>query len=288
MSVRTPPPAMLDAGPPAGRAIRAAGRLGRDRVRAADHLRRGDRAEPPGLDDLTEPLQDRVEAAVVGDGQHDSGPLRRRDDLSAVPGRDRQRLLAEDVLAGLDGGERMLGVQMVWRADEDGVDLGVGAQLLDSGVRPCDAVRPCVLLGASQVRPRDRDDTRAILCERTGGDAFASVTLPAPTNPQRTSIILVPTLSSRAQRRISQPCTGVRCFAQSTLRYPCCCAAPRTMKRSPSIASPLPRTPWGYRGPMVGVMGRVGGGGIFGGRAANGLNMTGQAPSACVRCTLAE
>ena len=47
-----------------------------------------------------------------------------------VGGRQRQRLLAQDVLAGAGGGDRPLGVEVVRQRDVDGVHVRVGEQRL--------------------------------------------------------------------------------------------------------------------------------------------------------------
>ena len=62
-------------------------------------------------------------AEVVRDVQHDAGSSRRRDHLVGLVDGARDRLLDEDVLAGLRRGDRLLGVERVRRADVDGVDV---------------------------------------------------------------------------------------------------------------------------------------------------------------------
>ena len=59
-----------------------------------------------------------------------------------------QRLLAQDVLAGLGGRDRPLRVEVVGQRDVDRVDLGIGEQRLVGGVGARDAQLGCATLRA--------------------------------------------------------------------------------------------------------------------------------------------
>ena len=67
--------------------------------------------------------------------------------------RQRQRLLAQHVLAGPRRGDRPLGVEVVRQRDVDGVDVGVREQRLVGPVRPRDAQSAAT----SPARPGSRD-----------------------------------------------------------------------------------------------------------------------------------
>src|SRR5581483_3092913 len=72
----------------------------------------------------------RVEAPVVAEPERRAGALDRLDRGLGVGARERERLLAEDVLAGVRGGDHLRRVLRVRRREDDGVDLRVGEQLL--------------------------------------------------------------------------------------------------------------------------------------------------------------
>ena len=71
-----------------------------------------------------------VEAPVVAEPERDPGLLGGRDGLFGVLPGQRERLLAEDVLARARGGDHLLGVQGVRCRQDDGVDRRVGEQRL--------------------------------------------------------------------------------------------------------------------------------------------------------------
>src|SRR5207249_8971394 len=95
-----------------------------------------------------------------GEGHHvDSrAPSRRLGEPARLRVADGEGLLAQDVLAGLDGGRGHGVVQVTRRADDDGVDPGVVEERLPRGVdardRPAARVRP----GSSGVAGGDGDD----------------------------------------------------------------------------------------------------------------------------------
>jgi hypothetical protein len=80
---------------------------------------------------------------VIG-RQDDAGVLGRLDHGTGVPDGQGKRLLAQDVPPRTDGGDRLLGVPVVRRADVDGVDLGIGQQPGQGLVAALDPVPPGV------------------------------------------------------------------------------------------------------------------------------------------------
>ena len=64
-----------------------------------------------------------IAALLRADLKRLAGPLDRRDQLLAFVDRQRQRLFAIDVLAGIERGQRDGGVPMVGRADRHGFDV---------------------------------------------------------------------------------------------------------------------------------------------------------------------
>jgi hypothetical protein len=69
-----------------------------------------------------------------------------------------ERLLAEDVLARLERADRPLDVERVRERDVQGVELGIGEQLVVGAVGPLEAVLARVVLGAPAVAAADGDD----------------------------------------------------------------------------------------------------------------------------------
>ncbi len=69
-----------------------------------------------------------MEAAVVAEPERDAGLRRRRDRGVGIVLRQRERLLAEDVLSRLRGGNHLLGMLAVRRRQDDGVDVLVGEE----------------------------------------------------------------------------------------------------------------------------------------------------------------
>ena len=70
----------------------------------------------------------------VADQQQLAGLLGRLDHARGVGRRQRDRLLAEDVLAGLQGGDGHLGVPRRRQADVDHVEVRIGQHLVEVGV----------------------------------------------------------------------------------------------------------------------------------------------------------
>ncbi len=93
-----------------------------------------------GLDPPPQRLDVGVEPPAVGDHQHPARRVRGRDHRLGLLQRGRHRLLDQHVLARLQAGDRLLGVQAVRRAHHHGIDLRVGGQLAPVGGRAGDAV----------------------------------------------------------------------------------------------------------------------------------------------------
>ena len=72
----------------------------------------------------------------------------------------RERLLAEHVLAGIEGADGPLGVQPVGQGVVDGLDLRVGQQRLVAGIDMPHALACRESVGAPRVARRHRDDRR--------------------------------------------------------------------------------------------------------------------------------
>ena len=110
---------------------------------------------------------------------------RRRGELGGAGGVEGDRLLADDVLARLEGGGRERHVQVVGRADVDDVDLVGGDQLARrSRRRARPAARPrarCALSGEEAATPASRAPARR--AER----ACTRPMNPAPITPARSA-----------------------------------------------------------------------------------------------------
>ena len=83
-----------------------------------------------------------------------------------------ERLLAEDVLAGLERLDRPLAVHRVRQRDVDRLDLRVGEQLLVRAVGPRDLPLLRELLGPREVAAADRDDVDVVRLVRARRASF--------------------------------------------------------------------------------------------------------------------
>ena len=118
--------------------------------------------DPTGLD--------RVAHGAVGGGvaqmvvgAHDHGGIAAGHDHRASVGQaQRQRLLAQDVLAGGGGGQGLILVQLVGGADVDDLDRRVGQQGLDAVMAVGDAVLGGVGLAPRRVAAHDRHGFAAL------------------------------------------------------------------------------------------------------------------------------
>ena len=112
-----------------GGLVEAPDRLGRRapvlQVGAAEVV---DLADLAGLDELAGQAHGRHEAVVEGAHVLDAGGLHALPGLVALVGVAPQRLLADDVLAGLRGGDRRLGVEVVGPRVVEQADALVGDQ----------------------------------------------------------------------------------------------------------------------------------------------------------------
>ena len=72
-----------------------------------------------------------MEAAVVAEAERDAGLRGRRDGRVGVGLRQREGLLAEDVLPGLRRRDHLLGVLRVRRRQDDRVDVRVREQCVE-------------------------------------------------------------------------------------------------------------------------------------------------------------
>ena len=100
-----------------------------------------DLAEATACDELVRVLVERVVADVEVRRVDESRVRGRRDETSGVVGRHRQRLLADDVLAGTQDRQRLLDVDVVGRRDMDDVDGVVRQEVIERRVRDADAER---------------------------------------------------------------------------------------------------------------------------------------------------
>ena len=109
-----------------------------------------DLAEFAGCDHLAREAEHRVAEIVEADLRLDAGRLGGLGHLASVGRERRQRLLAIDVLAGGDRGQRHLLVQRVRRGDVDEVDVGIG----DERAPVAGRVRKAERGGGLRRRPR--------------------------------------------------------------------------------------------------------------------------------------
>ena len=105
-------------------------------------------------------LEDRHEPALRG--------LFGRDHRVDIFQRTDERLLADDVLAGLQGRHDLLEVQARRRADVDDVDRGIGEHLVERGGASGNAVGVADLGKAGFVQVADEGDVEQLLLLRIG------------------------------------------------------------------------------------------------------------------------
>ncbi len=126
----------------------------------------------------------RVVAVHEGLGQVDARPRRRVTHAIDVGGGQRQRLLAQDVLAGLSRLDGPLGVEMIRQRNVDGVDRRIGEQRF---------VRPMARgISTSAAAARARDASRL---------AIASIVCPAAARKAGTRLRLIRAAPRMPQRR---------------------------------------------------------------------------------------
>ena len=133
--------------------VRLVARIERERARDAPYL-----ADLAGPHDLVQPVVPRVVAVHERLGQHDPGGVGRIDHLLRLAGGDRERLLAQDVLAGGDRRQHPLAVQEVGQRDVHDIDGRVGEQLAVRPVRGRNPEEPGLVPGAADGPARDGDD----------------------------------------------------------------------------------------------------------------------------------
>jgi len=78
------------------------------------------------------------------------------------------------VLAGLGGGNRLLGVQVDGRRDVDGVDPGIGDEAAPVWMRSMRADLARERFGEIDLCPADRDELAAASVTQCAGDTFAN------------------------------------------------------------------------------------------------------------------
>ena len=170
----------------------------------------------PSVPSLRLPLGQRllgVEPLRVADGELERRPLGQRDQLVGLVERERDRLLQQHVLAGLEGG---LGDRVVGRLrrgrDHHRLDVGVGHQLLPvvgGGGRvglACHLGQPLRLDLGQVERPHER---------ALGGGDGADATAPTRSDhgyidlTHRTLLVLVNSHSALRDRREASPARPV-------------------------------------------------------------------------------
>src|SRR5262249_59425984 len=85
----------------------------------------GHAAERALVDQTLQGAAGRLLAALVADGQHDTGPAARLGGAARIGDRERERFVDEDVLARGGGGHDVLGMRRVGRRDQHALDLAI-------------------------------------------------------------------------------------------------------------------------------------------------------------------
>ena len=135
-----------------------------------------DLAELAAGDDVVHPLGQRVVPVVERLHHYEPAAVSRRRDLLGLGGVGRERLLAQDVLAGCDRLQRPLGVQPVRQRVVDRIDVRIADDVVVRCVHLRDLVLARELLGAGRVARGNRHhlgvaDLSCRLDQRARGDA---------------------------------------------------------------------------------------------------------------------
>ena len=123
---------------------------------------RSHRAEASGADDVERAQPLRVRAHHERFFDPDAGAVAHRDELRGFGPAEADRLFAEDVLARFGGANRPRHVQVVGEGNVDGVDVGIGEELVVRAVRLRDlqcgggVPRPAGVTGRNRVDLRPR------------------------------------------------------------------------------------------------------------------------------------
>ena len=137
--------------PPASRLVDApALQMGRQ-IDGVEHPREQRLADAPLLDRLAHRAMRRGVAQMVVRAHDDAAFAAVRDHRARVGEGQRQRLLAQHVLARARRGEHLIAMQLVGGRDVDGVDAGVGDEGSEVG-----AGAPNRVLGGERVCARRR------------------------------------------------------------------------------------------------------------------------------------
>src|SRR3974390_3423897 len=73
-----------------------------------------------------------LEPSFMADAQLDAGRVRGRDRGLRIFGRRAQRLFAEDMTSRLRGGNDLLRMLLLWRAEDDGIDIPARPCIIES------------------------------------------------------------------------------------------------------------------------------------------------------------
>jgi hypothetical protein len=142
------------------------------------------------VDQFLGQTDERVAQIGVAGEVADAGLGRRLGDLGRFAGIEPDRLFGVEVLAGGDGGERDLSVQVRGHADVDDVDVAVGHQLAPVAGRAAEAVARGCLRGQRVAGIADQFERRQRrgVCEhgRHRAVAVEVATKPTPMRPMRT------------------------------------------------------------------------------------------------------
>ena len=111
-------------------------------------------------DQLTRPADHRIAPVREREGRAAAGSTRQRDEADGARQVGRDRLLEDEVLAGLEDGRRKLHVGAVRRADVDHVDAGVPKDRVEVGrwLQPAELLGPP--LRSLRVGSDERDHVR--------------------------------------------------------------------------------------------------------------------------------
>ncbi len=123
-----------------------------------------------------------------------------------------ERLLADNVLAGLEGAYGRLDVERVRQGDVDGLDVRICQQPVVAAVRALDALLACVVLGALLLSARDRDHLGPVALPHTGqhGRVDPSRRENAPANGLHRPMIYAPVVKLQEVARGLWRCTTPR------------------------------------------------------------------------------
>jgi len=174
-------------------------------------------AELPARDQLTQRLDHRVVAISVAEGMDQSTLLGQPQEHLGVGERRAQRLLRDDVLAGIQRGPAQREMQHVGRTDVDDIDSVAGDQLLGAGKDLGHSEPRGVPFGDLARSCRDPRDLDADPAQRVNVEPSDTARADDPSPDQHSAVMTFTSACAVSSTSTSLSCGGTsRCTARDS------------------------------------------------------------------------